>query len=263
MLDKCTFEKNGDDVIIIRKDRNEIMFATYREDYWDEIRSETWRLNTLGYPECSKLGLLHRYIMGKWYGEKELRAFTDEGYVVDHLDNQHNNCRISNLEFLKKDFNTAKGQWLDKQVEELRECYALAIYKDFSTGFYQITIGMNSIVQRSKADGSKQVVDSVKFLYKEDYPTVITNAQMMLLNLESGTFNPHKYNACAIRVYDSLDVEFTEAEKEQAIVIRNGIPLLVIGNGKAIISKVAPEKGWLPSEDGKIRYEILKPQLRE
>lgn len=43
----------------------------------------------------------------------------------------------------EKDFNTAKGQWLDKQVEEKRFHFALSSYKDFGTGCYQITIGMN------------------------------------------------------------------------------------------------------------------------
>ncbi len=124
---------NGDSLIIIRPDRNEIMFTTYREDYWEELSAQTWRLNSQGYPTCSKLGDLHRYIVAKWYGEDTLEEFTENGYVVDHLDNIHYNCKVSNLEFLKKDFNTAKGQWLDKQVKELEHQYALAIYKDFIT----------------------------------------------------------------------------------------------------------------------------------
>ena len=116
MSNPCRFERDGDSITFFRSDRNEIMFTTYREDYWEDLISQTWRLNAQGYPTCSRLGDLHRYIMGKWYGEDVLEDLTQKGYVVDHLDNEHNNCIISNLEFLNKDFNTAKGQWLDKQI---------------------------------------------------------------------------------------------------------------------------------------------------
>lgn len=155
-------EVNGDSVTIIRPDRNEIMFTTYREDYWEELSSQTWRLNSQGYPTCSKLGDLHRYIVAKWYGEDTLEEFTENGYVVDHLDNIHYNCKVSNLEFLKKDFNTAKGQWLDKQVKELEHQYALAIYKDFITECYQITIGMNNPICRRDLDGTEHYVGAIK-----------------------------------------------------------------------------------------------------
>ena len=48
-----------------------------------------------------------------------LRNSPKKGYVVDHINNEHNDCRISNLEFLKKDYNTAKGQQLDKDIDSV------------------------------------------------------------------------------------------------------------------------------------------------
>lgn len=254
-------ERLDDNITIHRPDRKEIMFTTYREDYWDELSKQTWRLDNKGYPICSKLGALHRYIMGKWYGEEALAEFTNKGYVVDHLDNQHNNCRISNLEFLKKDFNTSKGQWLDKQVKELELHFALAIYKDFKTGCFQITIGMNDSICRKDNDGNEHHVASVKFLYTKDYPIVIKDAEMMLLDLERQEFKASKYNACAIRIYDSIVLDLKDDEKEAPMVIRNGVPLMVIGTGKAWISKVAPDRDWQQPVDGKVSYQIFEPRF--
>ncbi len=62
------FIHEDDSITIIRPDRNEIMFTTYIKEAWDEITKQSWSLNKAGYPVCSRLGSLHRYIMEKWYG---------------------------------------------------------------------------------------------------------------------------------------------------------------------------------------------------
>lgn len=260
MPSKCTFDRNGDLLTINRPDRNEIAFTTYREDYWDELSGQSWRLNENGYPTCSKLGDLHRYIMGKWYGEDVLEELTKKGYVVDHLDNKHNNCRIDNLEFLLKDFNTAKAQWLDKQIKELQHHYALALYKDFETKCYQITIGMNDPIVRKDGMGD-HYVGSVKFLYTEDYPVVIKDAEMMLLHLERDEFNPRKYNACSIREYDCPNIKFTEEEKNAGVVTRNGRVFLVLGTGHSLLNKIAPDRGWYPTGKGTVQYQVYIPSV--
>ena len=226
----CIFERNNGDIVIRRPDRKEIMFTTFREDYWDELTSQTWRLEK-GYPTCSKLGLLHRYIMSKWYGRE----------ILEDL--------------------TAKGQWLDKQVEEQQFHFALSIFKDFSTGCYQITIGMNDPVCCFLDDGTEQLISSVKFLYQEDYPVVILDAEMMLQNLEKNTFNPRKYHACAIRVYDCPRFELTDEERTGSIVIRGGQPFIILGNGHNWITRVAPDKNWIPPENGCVQFQIYQVKV--
>ncbi len=86
-----------------------IGLTTYREDYYEELTSKTWTLTKAnietddkGYLSNKTLGLLHRYIVAKWYGQDVLDTMTQKGFVVDHLNNNHTDCRISNLEFLKK-----------------------------------------------------------------------------------------------------------------------------------------------------------------
>ena len=229
---KCIVDRNEDSITIYRPDRNEVMFTTYREDYWYEITTQTWRLDKAGYPVCQKLGFLHRYIMGKWYGEEVLEDLTRKGYVVDHLDNEHNNCRIDNLEFLLKDFNT---------------------------GCYQITIGMNDPMFFKDISGMEHCAAAVKFLYTEDYPIVIKDAEMMLLHLERNEFNPTKYNACSARIYECLETELTEEEKNSAVVNKNGLLCIVLGTGCAYFNKVAPDRNWNPPENNKCQYQIYKP----
>jgi hypothetical protein len=99
---KNTFNVNNGVISIMRDDWNTPALATYHVDYYEELTSYTWSLSKGGYPTNKTLGGgLHRYIMAKWYGDDVLRDFTDRGYVVDHLNNEHMDCQITNLEFLK------------------------------------------------------------------------------------------------------------------------------------------------------------------
>lgn len=82
---------------------------------------------------------------------------------------------------------------------------------------------------------------------------------MMLLSLQRGEFRPFRYNACAIRVYDTADLVLTDEEKNGTMAIRNGKAFIIMGTGKAWISKVAPDKDWMPPNDGKVTYQIFKP----
>lgn len=110
-----TFERFNDEVHIRKDGWQHVGLTTYRDDYYNELTSSTWNFTNpnsetddKGYLKSSSLGLLHRYIMGKWYGEDVLQEMTEHGYVVDHMNNIHHDCRISNLEFLKKAYNTAR-----------------------------------------------------------------------------------------------------------------------------------------------------------
>ena len=117
---KNKFEIINDEIHISKEGWPLIGLTTYREDYYEELTSKTWTLtkansetNDKGYLSNKTLGLLHRYIVAKWYGQDVLDTMTQKGFVVDHLNNNHTDCRISNLEFLKKAYNTAKGQAFD------------------------------------------------------------------------------------------------------------------------------------------------------
>lgn len=159
---KNKFEIINDEIHISKEGWPLIGLTTYREDYYEELTSKTWTLTKAnsetddkGYLSNKTLGLLHRYIVAKWYGQDVLDTMTQKGFVVDHLNNNHTDCRISNLEFLKKAYNTAKGQAFDVDSKMMEHHIAVNIFKDFSTGCYQITIGCNDDIVGETKDGKK------------------------------------------------------------------------------------------------------------
>ena len=186
-------------------------------------------------------------MMSKWYGDDVLRDLTEKGYVVDHMNNNHMDCRISNLEFLKHDRNVAKGLQLDKESEQMRARLAIALYKDFSTGCYQITIGCNDVIATEDKYGGVHIISEIYLLYDCEYALVVLDAEAILAEYESsGRISLSRLHHCDVRIHEAPNIILTEDEKDQAIVIRDGIPYIVIGNGKSMIHSIHYEKGWMP-----------------
>ena len=243
------FEVNGDTITIMKDGWDQLVLATYREDYYEELTTHTWGIVN-GYPSNTSLGgYLHRYMMAKWYGEDVLRDMTAKGYVVDHMNNNHMDCRISNLEFLKNNRNTAKGQYMDKEMEQLRSKIAICLFKDFVTGYYQITIGCNDHIIRTDNEGKIHHINEIKLLYNCEYPFVILDAETILTEYESS----HRIilshlNHCDYREVEAPEISLTEEEKNHAVIIRDGVPYLVLGEGKAMIHTVHYDKNWTPPE---------------
>ena len=154
---KNSFEVINNEIHISREGWGEIALTTYRDDYYEELINYTWTKDNHGYLTNGKLGYLHRYIMGKWYDEEVLKKMTDDGWVVDHINNNSMDCRISNLEFLLKRHNTAKGLKLDIDREEHINHLTLNIQKDFDTGNY--SKDCLTIVYKDNVSGEKKMYE--------------------------------------------------------------------------------------------------------
>ncbi|MBS3938779.1 MAG: HNH endonuclease [Peptococcaceae bacterium] len=247
---KNKFDINGDTISIMRDGWQQMAFATYRDDYYEELSSHTWSLSN-GYPSDTTLGGgLHRYMMAKWYSADVLRDLTAKGYVVDHMNNDPMDCRICNLEFLKHNRNVAKGQYLDKEAKQMRLKLAVSLFKDFSTGCYQITIGCNDHIVTQDSSGRQCHINSIKLLYNCDYSLVVLDAEAILTQYEAvGKFSISQLHCCDSRVQEAAHITLTDAEKKQGFVIRDGVYYLVIGNGKTFLSSIRYEEGWLLPEN--------------
>lgn len=219
--------------------------TTYRSDYYDEITSHTWSLKK-GYPYNATLGgSLHRYIMAKWYGEDMLKEMTEKGYIVEHMNNNHMDCRVCNLEFMKGNRNVAKGQYFDKESEELRHSIAVSIFKDFSTGHYQVTIGCNANIVCKDQAGLEHHINAIKLLYDCSYSVVVLDAEVILTQYdEQEQFSLSNLHFNDSRIIEAPNINLTEEEKKQAIVERDGKFYLVIGNGMNYLHSVHYDKGW-------------------
>lgn len=243
------FSRVNDDIHIFREEWDQVALTTYREDYYKELSTHEWHLND-GYPTNTTLGGgLHRYIMRKWYTDEVFDEFDRNGYIVEHLNNNHMDARISNLEFIKKCYNTAKGQTLDIDSKRLSHRIALNIFKDFSTGYYQITIGCNDTIVGQKPDGNEFYVNEFKLLYTCDYRIVINDAENILLLYETeGRIDLSTLHASEKKVIPAPDIQLSEEEKQSTVIVRDGVPYLIIGNGKTQIDSVHYDEGWRPSQ---------------
>lgn len=240
------FEIVGNEIIILRDDWRAV--TTYCAEHYNKIAEREWRKDNNGYIVNSSFGYLHRHIMRLWYGEEVLNDMTQKGYVVDHMNNDHTDCRISNLEFLKKAYNTAKGQSFDVDAKELKWRIAVNLFKDFSTGCYQITIGCNDTIVFKDADGEVKYVNVIRLLYDCDYSIVINDAENILREYDTtGTISLNCTHACRIRIETAPIFPLTAEEKNSGIVWRDGVPYLVLGTGKTYLDAVHYEEGWQPA----------------
>lgn len=246
-MSKNTFVVNDETITIMRSEWDKNALASYREDYYKELTSHTWGLKN-GYPNNDALGGgLHRYMMAKWYGEDVLSQFTENGYVVDHMNNNHMDCRITNLEFLKKAYNTAKGQSFDIDSRSMRFRIAVNIFKDFATGLYQITIGCNDSIGQQFSDGKIRWINSIKLLYNCDYSIVINDAENILRIYDTEErIALSNNNACDVRINYAPDIQLTEEEAKQVFVFRDGQTYMVVGNGHTYLNTIPFDKGWTP-----------------
>ncbi len=76
----------------------------------------------------------------KWYGEKAYQEFKEKKYIIDHMNNRHTDCRISNLEYVRSRVNTGKGMWIDSDIKDISPHIGITVFKDYQTGLYQVTV---------------------------------------------------------------------------------------------------------------------------
>ena len=167
----------------------------------------------------------------------EVVSTTDEGY--------------SHLEFLAPNQNIAKGHNLDIEAEEQRHHIALNLFKDFSTGLYQISIVFNDNVYLSNGiEKIGQPINSIFLLYDCDYRLVINDAEQILLEYKTNRkFRLDKLNYIDIKYALSTFIDLSEQEFEEVIngnrmtVERDGKTYLIIGKNNYLISAHYKE-GW-------------------
>ncbi len=263
MASKNTFEIVNGNVHIFKEGWGKIAEVTYREDYYEELTSVTWTQNN-GYIRNSKLGLLHRYMMEKWYGKEVLNEMTEKGWVVDHMNNEGYDCRISNLEFLSFRHNVAKGQTLDVESQEMWKHIALNLFKDFSTGLYQISIGFNdSIYFMDMKKKETRLINRLYLLYDCDYRLVINDAEKILLEYQTEKkFGLGSLNFVEYKCEFPPDIQFTEQELDEIVngdrwfVERESQLYFVAGKHNWIKSAYYKE-GWKPAdkEQGEVEDE--------
>ena len=225
-INRFSFDINTN-ILQIELEKEGIVYRVYTtyidkfvdKSFLDDIQNNYWVINSNGYPYCDKLKCcLHHFVMKKWYGEEVFNSFLKEKYVVDHIDNNRCNAKIDNLEFVTKDMNTAKGQMLDKDIPAMRGHIALSIYKNFSTGEYQITIGVNDFNKKIQLTTLKgeyiyAYVNTIYLTYDSDitYDLVILDATKILKDYQNNF---------------RINLRATSASREKGSLRRQAIPYI-------------------------------------
>lgn len=259
-MSKNTFSIIDDTIYISRPEWNFIAQATIRDDYADEIQSVTWGLRNDRYPYNARLGTLHSYVMKKWYGEKFCAQMQEEGFVIDHMDNESHNCCIENLCFLSDAYNKAKGMTFDQENKDKR-FIALTLSRDFKTKLYQITIAFNyPATLKLKEFEHPAVIELAYLLYAGDYRTVLADAQNILMDYKNDyTFRPEKLRAIDYHIEGCIGKVRPPEIHEEYLSGEHGHTVI-------FFNRLAPKIGWsketkeelfiLTDLSNSLRYEI-------
>jgi hypothetical protein len=235
---------------LFRPTWNKVAYTEYDEELYEKIKSFCWsKSNDYLYSSGAK-DYLHRFVMKHWYGEKTVKDATNKGFVVDHLDNNGFNCKISNLHFLYNNVNKAKGLTYDRDRASYSDMAALHIFKDFKTKQYQITIGFNQPTEYIKNDRKISIVD-VKLLYSDDFLIVLNDAAEIIHKLEKyGRFEITKLNYIDGSYTEAIFInpsELTPEEIQVGYFIRNE-EMFVLQGGKIKLHKVEQDKNLYKDE---------------
>lgn len=233
-------------ISFILKDFQVSAYTEDEDEIWEIISSQKWTIQLKdGKPRylysntCKKT--LHQIVIDYYFGEKVRKKAYEKNMVVEHLNNNGLDCRISNLYFLHDSKNKYKGNYFDKKSEEALPKFALRVFHIINNSTFQITIGFtadaNIMIDKTRP------IQSIKFLYKNiEYWNVIQDAETMLDELIENcmlNLNDKLYRYIDYRIKYGEYFQVTESEGKSGIlpgnvIWRNGIPYTVMGDSDRI-----------------------------
>lgn len=244
---------------------NKLGMTDYTNELWEKIRNESWSVKPSNanpryiYSNSSKK-YLHRIVMEHYFGKLIVQEAYNSKMIIEHLDNNGFDCKISNLYFLLEIKNRHKGQYFDKLADKSIPVVALSIFHIFSKHTFQITIGFNQSFTNME---SGSILSNVKFLYKTDYCIVLQDAENMLESIvREKKFVledfQKKYRFCDYKINFQEKIVLPQEEMglhPGMLIWRDGVPMILLGqetveeNGKVkhyagLIAKVKPEENW-------------------
>jgi hypothetical protein len=218
-----------------RKSESYVGCTDYNDELFKIVSSVSWHVKKSHYIYSSQYKkYLHQVVMEYWYGQECCQKMYENGFVIDHLDNNGLNCQYENLEFLWERKNLhLKGNVFDKTQREQIPIAAVSIYKR-RNGEYQITIGFNKPFYNSNG----QAISRGCLVYRaRDYDLVLNDALLVQDFLEKGTIafkDLHNDDFSWDPVYQIV----SDKDLRPGNVV-NGF--MVMGDGVLII-KAAPDK---------------------
>lgn len=231
-----TYENDKIHLRFINPEFQKLGFADYTDELWKIINSSKWRIK--GKYIYSGEKSLHRTVMEYWYGKECCEKMNENGFVIDHIDNDGFNCRNENLVFLPRLKNWNKGHYYDKKREETIPIVAVNIVKNKSGDKFQITIGFNVPLEHQGQEFSTAflVYDT------KDYNLVLADALKIIEDAENGEMDIKnlRYDRGKFEPYYSFNINGPRPKTGSLIDIGGKI-FIVQGSDFPIIHKIAPD----------------------
>jgi len=260
MKDSIRLAIHNNTISISIEGMDKLALVDYTEELFGIIESARFRVprtdktrESYKYPYSNKYKkYLHQMIFDYYFGENIRKKLYEEDYIIEHLDNNGFNNRISNLFALKQIKNTYKGWHLDKIIRKSKPIIALRIYHMIDNKTFQITIGLNTVFASDEQDVS---ISTIKLLYEYDYEVVLQDAELLIERIvRDKVINFSKWSK--LYRYKDIKIEYapkivlSEEEKKLnpgSIIWREGVAYILIGmneKSSGLIDSIALEKNW-------------------
>lgn len=227
-------ERSGDDIFFRDPALSKCGRTNYSDALWDIVHSVNWyaKKGNDGEPRylySSQLKkTLHQVVMDYYFGEDTRKEAYRKGMIIEHLNNDGFDCRISNLYYLLDVKNKYKGQHFDQLSKQSIPIVSMKVFHIIENHTFQITMLFNDFF----ANAAGEYLHSAKLLYNTDYWIVIQDAEVILENIvQTRAFSlPRLTEICRfkdvhIQKEPQVNIVLTEEEKKYpngGIVVRDG-----------------------------------------
>lgn len=251
-----TFKKIGDNYELSRPQWGEN--KAYISDYpglLNKVLKHTWTYKKGNHPYLSTNikstdgkkhpVYLHKFVLNHLYGTENLDEMLKPDNIIEHLDNNGLNCSYDNLHILSADNNKAKAFKIDKApIPSFTtvQTFVTGVYYSHKKKYYQVQMVFNRDALYHKLDEKIIPIECVYLFYYDFDQLYIDWLNIMKFKkadkFDFGVLRPNKS-----AFQDRPQLELTEEEKKGSIVVRNGVPYLLLktegDDGLAFIVKTA------------------------
>ena len=188
---------------------------------------------------------LHNFVLSYLFGAENLAKMLEPDNIIEHLDNDGLNCNYTNLHILSSNLNKAKAFTIDQETNvpfTVVQTFVAGFYYSQEKKRYQVQIAFNRDVLFHKTGGEIIPVGRITLVYYKFEQLYVDWLNIMKFK-RTNTFDfavlrPNRY-----RIDDRPQLDLTDEEKKMPIVVRDGIPYLLLktegDSGLAFIVKTA------------------------
>ena len=229
-------------------------YTDFDEELFAKVKAVNWSVTKGRFLFSSKLQRsLHQVVMAHWYGEEAFSESRVRGFIVEHHNNEGFDCQISNLSFAPERINKSKAFTYDQDRLEVMSKMAVNFYKDFKTGRYQITIGLNKPHYIVYPEQNKAInVTALYLLYNDDFFRTLTDATTLIHEMRMyGQVKLSNLRHEELQYEEAILVELEPGKEDALFFEHEGKFAIRLGTEHAVINAIAPVQELYSNDDKK------------